>query len=145
VSPHEYPAALAGIREEAERLSNILDDLLMLARADGGERSAVRVPLFLDDLALDAVSAACALAPSCSAASRRGAAVPHRQENVQHHLLAGPQAATLQGPGDQRDGAVPAGGRVPGVMKEDHPQVGARVVWLADEAPVHIRSGRAAR
>lgn len=60
--PHEYPAALAGIREEAERLSNILDDLLMLARADGGERSAVRVPLFLDDLALDAVSAACALA-----------------------------------------------------------------------------------
>ncbi len=60
--PHDYPTALGCIREEAERLSGILDDLLTLARADGGEQSAALVPLFLDDLALDAVSAARALA-----------------------------------------------------------------------------------
>ena len=58
----EYAEALRRIEREAERLGATVEDLLTLARADAGERPIVRERVFLDDLALDAATAARALA-----------------------------------------------------------------------------------
>ena len=55
-------AAFQAIEREAERLGGIVGDLLTLARADAGERKVVRGPLYLDDVASQAVAAARALA-----------------------------------------------------------------------------------
>ena len=56
--PATYVSALRGIENESQRLGRIVDDLLTLARADTGERPIERKRLYLDDLALDAASAA---------------------------------------------------------------------------------------
>lgn len=58
----EYAAALRSIEGEATRLGSIVEDLLMLARADAGERPIERRRVFLDDIGLDAVDAARAIA-----------------------------------------------------------------------------------
>lgn len=55
-------AAFQAIEREADRLGGIVNDLLLLARADAGERRGVRAALFLDDVASQAVAAARALA-----------------------------------------------------------------------------------
>ena len=54
----EYEDALRGIELEAKRLGTIVEDLLILARADAGERPIARERVFLDDLTLDAAGAA---------------------------------------------------------------------------------------
>ena len=51
--PAEYIAALDAIEREAERLGRIVNDLLLLAQADAGERPIQRSRVFLDDLVLD--------------------------------------------------------------------------------------------
>ncbi|HZS60220.1 MAG TPA: ATP-binding protein [Gemmatimonadaceae bacterium] len=51
-----YVEALKAVGLEAERMGRIVDDLLILARADAGERTVVRKRFFLDDLAAEAVS-----------------------------------------------------------------------------------------
>jgi signal transduction histidine kinase len=53
-----YVSALRGVEVEARRLGGIVDSLLVLARADSGERPVARERLFLDDVALDAAGAA---------------------------------------------------------------------------------------
>lgn len=53
-----YVSALRSIGEEASRLGGIVDSLLVLARADAGERPIERRRFFLDDLAIDAAGAA---------------------------------------------------------------------------------------
>ena len=57
-----YSEALNGIAQEAERVGNIVGDLLTLARADAGERAIERVPFYLDDVVVDATSSARVLA-----------------------------------------------------------------------------------
>ncbi len=54
----EYAEALHGIELEARRLGSIVEDLLILARADAGERPIARERVYLDDLTLDAAGAA---------------------------------------------------------------------------------------
>ncbi len=54
----DYAQALDGIAREATRLGALVEDLLLLARADAGERLLRRERLFLDDIALDAAGAA---------------------------------------------------------------------------------------
>jgi signal transduction histidine kinase len=54
----EYEQTLRGIELDARRLGTIVDDLLILARADAGERPIARERVFLDDLTLDAAGAA---------------------------------------------------------------------------------------
>jgi signal transduction histidine kinase len=53
-SPESYVTVLRGMGHEAQRLGRVVDDLLMLARADAGERQVERVRFFLDDVVLDA-------------------------------------------------------------------------------------------
>jgi signal transduction histidine kinase len=60
--PSAYVAALRGIEAESRQLGRIVDDLLTLARADAGERPIERERVYLDDIALDAASAARAVA-----------------------------------------------------------------------------------
>lgn len=55
-------AAFHAIEREADRLGGIVGDLLLLARADAGERQVVRGPLYLDDVASQAVAAVRTLA-----------------------------------------------------------------------------------
>jgi signal transduction histidine kinase len=54
----EYTQALHGIERESTRLGRIVEDLLLLARADAGERPIERRRVFLDDVTLDAAEAA---------------------------------------------------------------------------------------
>jgi signal transduction histidine kinase len=63
-APTEYEEALRGIESEAKQLGTIVEDLLILARADAGERPIVRQRLYLDDLTLDAAGAARIVAQS---------------------------------------------------------------------------------
>jgi signal transduction histidine kinase len=49
---------LQGVEAEAHRLGSIVDSLLVLARADAGERQIERERIFLDDIAIDAAAAA---------------------------------------------------------------------------------------
>ena len=57
-----YRASLRSIESESRRLGRIVDDLLILARADAGERPVARDRVFLDDIVMDAVAAAGAMA-----------------------------------------------------------------------------------
>jgi signal transduction histidine kinase len=54
----EYEEALRGIETESRRLGSLVEDLLILARADAGERPIARERVYLDDLTLDAAGAA---------------------------------------------------------------------------------------
>ena len=53
-----YVSALHSVEAEARRLGGIVDSLLVLARADSGERQIERERFFLDDVAIDAAGAA---------------------------------------------------------------------------------------
>lgn len=57
-----YVSALRGVESESIQLGRIVDDLLMLARADAGERPLEHEIFPLGDVALDAASAAGAMA-----------------------------------------------------------------------------------
>lgn len=59
-----YVNVLRGVESESIRLGRIVDDLLILARADAGDRPIERNEFQLDDLALDAAAAAGAVAQS---------------------------------------------------------------------------------
>ena len=52
-----YRTALRSVEEESRRLGGIVDHLLVLARADAGERRPQRQRVFLDDIAADCLSA----------------------------------------------------------------------------------------
>jgi signal transduction histidine kinase len=53
-----YVDALRGVEAEARRLGSIVDSLLVLARADTGDRQIDKERIFLDDIAVDAAGAA---------------------------------------------------------------------------------------
>jgi signal transduction histidine kinase len=56
--PGDYVTALQAVERESTRLGGIVDDLLMLARADAGERPVEHKPVFLDDVVFDAAETA---------------------------------------------------------------------------------------
>lgn len=67
-TPEAYAHTLRDMGSEARRLGRVVDDLLMLARADAGERPLARERFFLDDLAIDAARSVQALAQAASVA-----------------------------------------------------------------------------
>ncbi|MEP6619664.1 MAG: HAMP domain-containing sensor histidine kinase [bacterium] len=67
-SVDSYVASLRGMGHEAQRLGRVVDDLLMLARADAGERPVQRVRFFLDDVVLDATLSVRTLAQAAGVA-----------------------------------------------------------------------------
>ena len=70
--PAAYALALGSIEQEVTRLGRIAEDLLLLARADSGDRPIERNRFFLDDVAANAVSAAGALASTRNVALELG-------------------------------------------------------------------------
>jgi signal transduction histidine kinase len=58
----DYVSALQGVEAEAHRLGSIVDSLLVLARADAGERQIEKERIYLDDIAIDAAGAASVVA-----------------------------------------------------------------------------------
>lgn len=58
----DYRDALSAVRDEGRRLSRIVADLFLLARADAGQRPLQRRELYLDELVSECVRAARALA-----------------------------------------------------------------------------------
>ena len=61
-TPDEYRGALEVVRAEGRRLSRIVGDLFLLARADAGQRPLARRELYLDDVVSDCVRAVRSLA-----------------------------------------------------------------------------------
>ncbi|MGH7635334.1 MAG: sensor histidine kinase, partial [Gemmatimonadaceae bacterium] len=61
--PHdEYREALSVVRTESRRLSRIVHDLFLLARADAGQQQLQRLQFYLDDVIADCTRAARSLA-----------------------------------------------------------------------------------
>jgi signal transduction histidine kinase len=60
--PAAYVDVLTAVGLESERMGRIVNDLLMLARADAGERAIAPTRLYVDDVALDAVASVRVLA-----------------------------------------------------------------------------------
>jgi signal transduction histidine kinase len=71
--PAAYVDALTAVGLESERMGRIVNDLLMLARADAGERAIAPERLYVDDVAVDAVASVRVLA------ERRGVQLDVRQ------------------------------------------------------------------
>jgi signal transduction histidine kinase len=67
-SSEHYAETLQGMGREAQRLGRVVDDLLMLARADAGERATERAGFFLDDIVLDAAASLRTLAVAANVA-----------------------------------------------------------------------------
>lgn len=63
-SPDEYEESLGVIKDEARRLSLLVDDMLDLARADAGARQVQRAEFYLNDLVDECCRPARALAAS---------------------------------------------------------------------------------
>ena len=103
----DYQAALQSIEREAERLGKIVEDLLLLARADAGERPVARERLYLDDLLLEVASG------HRFVAERRGLSLDVR--GLDEAVILGDPALVRQLLGIVLDNAVkftPAGGGV---------------------------------
>ena len=60
-SGEEYHEILTSVSSEAERLGSLVENMLLLARADAGQWPVQKVRVFLDDILMDAASAARAL------------------------------------------------------------------------------------
>jgi signal transduction histidine kinase len=60
-SAEEYHEILNSVSSEAERLGSLVENMLLLARADAGQWPVQKVRVFLDDILMDAASAARAL------------------------------------------------------------------------------------
>ncbi len=60
-SAEEYHEILTSVSNESERLGNLVENMLLLARADAGQWPVQKVKVFLDDVLMDAASAARAL------------------------------------------------------------------------------------
>ena len=60
-SGEEYHEILRNVSGEAERLGNLVENMLLLARADAGQWPVQKTKVFLDDVLMDAASAARAL------------------------------------------------------------------------------------
>jgi signal transduction histidine kinase len=102
-----YVEALTQVRREAEQLSGIVDDLLTLARAEAGELALRLERVHLDEVALDAVAAAGALAERRQVQLNVGAA-----EEAEVHADAGLLRQLTMILLDNALKFTPAGGRV---------------------------------
>lgn len=72
-TPAEYRQVLAGVRDDATRMSRLLGELLLLARADRGQEMLTLEPLALDELVADTVSTLVPLARERDLALTTGA------------------------------------------------------------------------
>lgn len=63
-TPREYQETLSIVRDEAKRLSRIVDDMLSLARADAGEHKLLCTEIYLNDLVEECCRAVQTLAAS---------------------------------------------------------------------------------
>jgi signal transduction histidine kinase len=134
--PAAYVDALTAVGLESERMGRIVNDLLTLARADAGERAIAPERVYIDDVAVDAVSSVSVLA------ERRG---------VQLDVLQFEESAAVADPMLARqllvillDNAVkftPPGGRVTLSVR---PEDGRATVIVADTG-VGIAAGELPR
>jgi heavy metal sensor kinase len=74
----EYRESMAIVQDAARRISRIVDDIFLLARADAGHLAANHDPIYLEDVVHDAVRAV------------RPLAEPHHINIVLHHVIEAP-------------------------------------------------------
>src|SRR5262249_34502551 len=101
--PDDLARAMTGIRRESERMSELVEDLLLLARLDEGQ-PLEREPVDLDELAAEAVETARAVEPGrpihraaeearvLGDGARRGRGLDNRIGNVRSHTPPGTPA-----------------------------------------------------
>jgi heavy metal sensor kinase len=122
----EYRESLDVIRDEARRMSRLIDDLLLLARSDAGGQSLARSELYLDELVADSVRAVRALA------AERGAAVRYEAEG--ELPMRGDEALLRRAVTNLLDNAIKYGGsEVTVTARRDG--AGAYVITVADRGP----------
>jgi heavy metal sensor kinase len=130
----EYRRVLESVHQDARRMSQLVAQLLTLARADAGEEILVREPLDLADLAVDLVAAMEPLADARGVRLRTGSVVSA--------LVAGDQTRLTQLLVNLVDNAVkytPSGGQV---VVSAAPEPDTAVVRVEDTgvgiAPEHL-------
>jgi signal transduction histidine kinase len=129
----EYRESLDVIRDEARRMSRLIDDLLLLARSDAGGQSLALTELYLDELVGDCVRAVRALA------AERGATI--RYESEGELPMRGDEALLRRAVTNLLDNAIKyGGGEVSAAARRD--SAGAYTVSVADRGqgiPADIR------
>jgi heavy metal sensor kinase len=119
-APEEYHETLGSLREEVVRLSRIVEDLLLLARADAGMEPVRREPVVLDEI-LHRVTGQFA-----AAAARQAVSL----------TLEGPRGVLLAGDGDRLGQAF--SNLVDNAMKHVHAGGTITLRWRASADAVHV-------
>jgi heavy metal sensor kinase len=123
----EYRQALSSVRSDADRMTRLVNELLLLARAEAGQEQLELEPLALDELAADVVEAMQPLAETRGVRLERGCLEAVRVRGDQSRLT-----QLLVNLVDNGLKYTPAGGRV---TVSVGPEDGQAVLRVADNGP----------
>ncbi len=152
-TPEAYKDVIGSMLEEADRLTRVVDNLLVLSRGDGGKVTLARVPLDLSEVAADAVAELDVLADEkgIRIALAGGAAPVNADRHTVRQALINllDNAIKYSPPGSRVDVRIRRNGEVcavdvidqgPGIPRSEHARVFDRFYRL-DESRTHDVEG----